>query len=616
MRAFVRRVNVAPTSAAPLADLASLPAAGDSGLSSFPALLAQLAGLFSSLAADTSLSPVLPSTHSAGSSIEPKALPAPVSDPSLEPLAANPILVSPASSVKAIPAAVSIPFSAPLSRQLFSLPAVQASPWSPAGKIPGGQEPTGALPVPAQSTGGDSTTVPAASAPPPDAKSVQPASKSLAEAFLASLQPAPQSPSFPSGRGAELSKPADQAPAQPSDAQAPENSNQYPQVEQKAPPEPGEPSRTLNAKPAPAWLTVPFAPPRPVTPLSIEIGPPPVAGGAEAEQVVAGPRNADHRSGAGLTDPPQPISGNPQSPQMTAESTGFDLFWRTFGSSSALASSAMVSTGNHFPPVAPAPTPDAAGLAAAPAQDEPAVPPAQKPGVAENVSAPNETLAESGANGKSPAPIVPNAAPADQNQGGDQQSGRSAGHGNPEPSPHAPPAFVAGAGESNHASEIPAAGLAAEQTSSAPQSQPAAAEQTVTANPRATRELSLRLEQDNAPAVSLSLSERGGAVRVAVRTSDTELGSRLQSNLDQLMVSLRHQGVEAEAGKTAAMAAQRNQPGAGDQTPFDSQGRSGGNGSGNRHRPRRNRASHAAEETLNQFTLQIPDSNPFEGIKR
>ncbi len=301
---------------------------------------------------------------------------------------------------------------------------------------------------------------------------------------------------------------------------------------------------------------------------------------------------------------------------MTAESTGFDLFWRTFGAGGALASSAMVSTENHIPPVPPASTPDVAGLAAAPAQDEPAVLQTQKPGVAENVGATNEPLAESGANGKSPAPIVPNEAPAGQNQGDDQQSGRSAGHDNPEPSPHAPPAFVAGAGESNHASEMPSTGQAAEHASSALQAQPAPAEPAAIANPRSARELSLRLEQENAPAVSLSLSERGGAVHVAVRTADTDLGSRLQSNLDQLMVSLRHQGVEAEAGKSAPLAAQRNQPGAGEQTPFDSQGRSGSNGSGDRQRQRRNRPSHAAEGTENRFTLQIPDSNPFQGLKR
>jgi hypothetical protein len=505
------------------------------------------------------------------------------------------------------------------------MPAVQAPPGSPVRKIPVGLQPgiKTALPVPAEPTGGDSTTVSgpnppslsmtaasaASPAPVPDPTSAQPASETLPEAFLASLQPAPQSASFPSGSGTEPGKSADQALAQPPDTPASTNSTNRSQVEQRIPQEPGKPSRTLNTMSAPAWLTLPVASPRPVTPLSIETGPPSVPLGADTDQAATGPRSADHRSAAGSTDAPQPIGGNPQAPTMMAESTGFDLFWRTFGSNSAVASPAVVSTGNHTPPVAPPSMPDVAALAAAPGLDDssPAVPQTQKPGVAGSVSAPNEAPPESGATGKSSPAIVGNASPAGQTPSDDQQPGRFAGHDNPEPSPHAPPAFVAGAAELNHTSEMPAAAQAAEHASSASQSQPAAGEPAASANPRAARELSLRLEQDNAPAVSLSLSERGGAVHVAVRTADTDLGSRLQSNLDQLMGSLRHQGVEAEAGKAAPMAAQRNQPGTGDQTPFDSQGRSGSNGSGNRQRQRRNRASQPAEGAVNRFTLQIPD---------
>ncbi len=611
-------MNVAPTSAAPSAGLASLPAAGAgaSGIPSFPALLAQLASLFSSLTSDTP-SPAPASTNPAGSSLDPQAPPAPISDPLPESQAVNPIPVSPVLSNKAVPAAISIT-SAPLSRSLLSRAALPAALLSPAPKTPLSHQPTAALSLPAQPSAGDSTPVPVPSAPPPpqvaagaEAPSLvadsnpAPPSASLAKAFLASLQPAPPNGTFPSESGAEPGKPTDQAPAQIPDPQAPANSTLRPLAEQKAPPELGKTSRTGDAKSAPAWVTVPVTPPRPVIPLSIEVVSPPVTEVADSEPSITGPRNAGHRPGASLTDAPQPTDGTPTASPMMAEATGFDLFWRTFGSSSTVVSNAAVSTGNHIPPVAPLSTPDVPAFAAAPVQDEPAVPQTQKPGPSESGSTQNEPLAESAANAKSPAPVVPNAAPAGQNQGDDQPSGRDTGHENPQPSPHAPPAFVVGAAESSHPSEMPAGGQSAEHASAAPQAQPSPAESAATANPRSARELSLRLEQDNAPAVSLSLSERGGAVHVAVRTSDTDLGSRLQSNLDQLMVSLRHQGVEAEAGKTAPLAAQRNQPGAGDQNPFDSQGRPGNNGSGNRQRQRRNRTSQPAEGAGLPFRFQI-----------
>ncbi len=625
-------MTVAPTSAAPPPNLAPELAAGAvaSGIPSFPALLAQHAGLISSLPPDEPASPTPASSNLKDSPVETQTLPALASNPSLEPFFVNPIPAPLVAALKAVPASVSPAGSAALPQPPLSMPAVQPSYPPAAHNIPAGQEPgpPAAMSIPTEPTGGAGRTVSSPNAAPvsrlaasawapspaPDSKSPQPPSDCLAADFLASLQPPPPSPSAEGGRGSEISKPSDQPPAQPAFTQVSENAILRPENDSGNPSEPARPARTPDTKFVPAWFTLPVAPPRPFLPPTIEFGLPSFPLDTGAEQAATGPQNPDRRSSAGAADAARPIGGNPQAPGITAESTGFDLFWRTFASNPAVVSTgvfsnAAVPTGNLLRPIALPSTPDVATLALAPAQHDisATVPQTQKPGVDESPTGLYEPPAEGGATGKSSAAIVPNAPTADQSQDDDQPSGQFTGHSNPEPSPHAPPAFVTGSAESNQPFELPPSGQGAEHASSALQAQPVPAEPASIANPRSARELSLRLEQDNAPAVSLSLTERGGAVHVAVRTADAGLGSRLQSNLDQLMVSLRHQGVDAEAGKAAPPDAPRSQPGGGEQTPFDSQSRSGSNGSGNRQRQRRNRTLQPAEGTGKPFNLQIPD---------
>ncbi len=91
-------------------------------------------------------------------------------------------------------------------------------------------------------------------------------------------------------------------------------------------------------------------------------------------------------------------------------------------------------------------------------------------------------------------------------------------------------------------------------TEQAPQPSPddAVTQQAETGAP--ARQLALHLDHENMPGVSLQLVERDGAIRVAVRTPDAELNGRMQANLNDLVNSLKQEGIEADAWAPAKSA--------------------------------------------------------------
>jgi hypothetical protein len=64
--------------------------------------------------------------------------------------------------------------------------------------------------------------------------------------------------------------------------------------------------------------------------------------------------------------------------------------------------------------------------------------------------------------------------------------------------------------------------------------------------PAASSQLSIRLENTGDRQVSLQVSERGGEVRVAVRSDDARLNTELRSDLNDLVSNLKQQGFKSE----------------------------------------------------------------------
>ncbi len=192
---------------------------------------------------------------------------------------------------------------------------------------------------------------------------------------------------------------------------------------------------------------------------------------------------------------------------------------------------------------------------------------------------------------------------ADQPDSGSDQPQQQDSRPGAEPRTTAGPAAGPFSVDSKAVAVTPNPGPGGESAPASP-SQSSLVEPPADAMPRTARDLSLRLEQDNAPAVSLSLTERGGGVHVSVRTADAELGPRLQSNLDQLVNSLRHQGVEAEASRPG-LAAPLGRPGAGEQQRFD--GHAGPNRDSPGGRQRQRRQNRGSQEPAQDFSLNLTE---------
>jgi hypothetical protein len=62
-----------------------------------------------------------------------------------------------------------------------------------------------------------------------------------------------------------------------------------------------------------------------------------------------------------------------------------------------------------------------------------------------------------------------------------------------------------------------------------------------------TREISMRITSPESPSVDITLVDRAGSVRVAVRTPDAELSHSLQGGLSELVQRLERQGYETES---------------------------------------------------------------------
>jgi hypothetical protein len=79
--------------------------------------------------------------------------------------------------------------------------------------------------------------------------------------------------------------------------------------------------------------------------------------------------------------------------------------------------------------------------------------------------------------------------------------------------------------------------------------------------------------------VAVRFMERGGEVYVAVRTADTDLATRLRSDLNGLAASLDERGYQAESWRPAV----NSGPSSGDERSPNHQGRSAGGGAQNGH---------------------------------
>jgi len=117
--------------------------------------------------------------------------------------------------------------------------------------------------------------------------------------------------------------------------------------------------------------------------------------------------------------------------------------------------------------------------------------------------------------------------------------------------------------------------------------------------PQAARQISLKLTGEDATKVSVYVSERGGKVQIAVRSSDPELASSLRTDLSDLVGRLESRGFKTEAWvptasrHTAAGAAEQPSSNNSSGHPRDSgssanqrQGRPGQNGSNQRQQAR------------------------------
>lgn len=122
----------------------------------------------------------------------------------------------------------------------------------------------------------------------------------------------------------------------------------------------------------------------------------------------------------------------------------------------------------------------------------------------------------------------------------------------------------------------------------------------------AARQLALHLDHETLPGVSLQLVERDGAIRVSVRTPDTELNGRMQANLNDLVNSLKQEGFEADAW-TPAQAAANGQANHGSPDSHNTGGQSG-----HSHQPerrngyRRERRQRNAPASDVSFASQFP----------
>ncbi len=138
---------------------------------------------------------------------------------------------------------------------------------------------------------------------------------------------------------------------------------------------------------------------------------------------------------------------------------------------------------------------------------------------------------------------------------------------------------------------------------------PRSADEIVQQQPEAsapTRQLALRLDHETLPGVSLQLVERDGAIRVAVRTPDSELSGRMQANLNDLVNSLKQEGIEADAW-TPAQTTTNGHVGNGN---ADNQNTGGSFGdshqSGRRNGERRERRQRDSAPSEISFASQFP----------
>ncbi len=230
------------------------------------------------------------------------------------------------------------------------------------------------------------------------------------------------------------------------------------------------------------------------------------------------------------------------------------------------------------PPLSHSPSPaggDAQGATAPPA-----------PGT----NAPPETTGATHADA-SPAPDVirSESFPSQAQSGGKDSSQSDDGQERPAPSEHSISNYsitAAGLQEAAHANQP----LTRASTDPAPPAAPSLpADNTQQQTQRPTREIALRLGQGDAPSVSVQLLDRNGSVQVAVRTHDTDLSARMQSNLDQLVNSLKQQGIDTDAW-TPARTDLRNHAEAAQAQGRNSEGNSSGGDAGQqRQRQRRDR---------------------------
>ena len=105
------------------------------------------------------------------------------------------------------------------------------------------------------------------------------------------------------------------------------------------------------------------------------------------------------------------------------------------------------------------------------------------------------------------------------------------------------------------------------------------------------QEISFRLSQPAAPPVDLHVTERGGEIRVSVRTPDATLETSLRQNLPALANSLEHAGYHAETF-VPQISSQRpgtREDGDSSHPDWSGRGNSGGSQNGGRQQPREQR---------------------------
>lgn len=118
--------------------------------------------------------------------------------------------------------------------------------------------------------------------------------------------------------------------------------------------------------------------------------------------------------------------------------------------------------------------------------------------------------------------------------------------------------------------------------------QPAAPAVPPPASGASTQELSFRLSQPAAPPVDLHVTERGGEIRVSVRTPDATLETSLRQNLPALANSLERAGYHAETfvPQISSQRASSREDAGSSHPDWSGRGNSGGSQNQSRQQPR------------------------------